>query len=968
MFVPHAQLRPKNSPSFALISVLALVSLAALTATAFLASARLEKRATMSLSNSTRLEMALNAGACAATEMLDYAPSKHFSFVTTYWRGTNPADWTNELGYLLNGAVQSSSIQTSTVSTFYCCFSTATFTNLSNSASALVSVSNNVTNQGRFLQDMGEFMRGMTSFAPGESTNIPLLGGQSSPPVGWVYIRQDVRIKPGFTNTTNIPVVRFAFYVQDLGGLLDAQRMGGTNARNTGTNPEEISLTNAVGTSLTSAGKASALVSSNNRWKYLSPGMLALPSAGGLTTNDLRYVASGLLHWSNAWARTPPGLGYANSDALKTNVNTITDPTNFSNFLTNNLTNFISRAGAMDATAYARNIAANIIDYRDADLNPTTDSTNNPSYLGIENLPWPNELFDRIGFSNVTSAGMIQIELKDWVEVWNMGNQTISNGTTIGISNNYDMMLTFSNQVTGSNFKTNLNQMQFLSGSLGRRDFALTNNLLPNGYTVLENNSASPTRRLGVQLTNPALYATATIRNGWRLLIQAVDETNNMKFAAYSGNTLIQQSKGGRWPRYYSGSLNQKPTTPNNFVFCNPVGFASQTASSSSSAKPWHSGGDPRSQLFLSDALRAQNYTNKYASPGGRNWENANITSFPESEVQPAKYWPDNGHASDADRGGNPTSYDTRPDDSSFVRAPITNNWVMRRNDTGMITNIMELGSIYDPMQWSDQSGSGVSGQPGLWTNLTVNATPDGRFGGRNTLRIGRWEFSRFAFTNLVGATVSTPNMMQSAAALLDLCTITNQFDEGGRINLNTAPAPVLRALAGGIYLRGDRALLPSGTNFSVPAAMTEAFAQGVMRFRSKYPFYSPSQLSFIGTDPGWPNTNTWPANAVFGNTNAIALAAAPGNSFGSTTSLGATEWNDQAAEEWFGKIYGLSTTQSRNFRCYVIAQLVDPNKAPTGPVMRKYYHIIDRNNTDAQTDTPANISASSYTIYESPY
>lgn len=966
MSIPHPPPRQKNSPSFALISVLALVSLAALTATAFLASARLEKRATMSLSNSTRLEMALNAGACAAAEMLDYAPSKHFNFVTTYWRGTNPADWTNELGYLLNGAVNSSSVQTSTVSTFYCCFSTATFTNLSNSASALVSVSNNVTNQGTFLQDMGKFMQGMTNFAAGQSTNIPMLGGQTSPPVGWVYIRQDVRTKPGLTNTTNIPVVRFAFYVQDLGGLLDAERMGGTNARNTGTNPEEISLTNAVGTSLTSAGKASTLVSSNNRWKYLSPGMLTLPDAGGLTTNDLRYVAAGLIQWTNAWARIPVGLGYKNSEEIKFNPNTNTNVSQISSFLGGNLTGFTNRAGAMNGNAYLQNIAANLVDYLDTDSTPTVDSSDSPSYLGIENLPWPNELFDRIGLSNVTSAGMIQIELKDWVEVWNMGNKPIKAGTTISISNNYDMVLTFSNQLTGSSFKTNLNQMQFLSGSLGRRDFALLGDLLPNGYTVLENNSASPTRRLGVQLTNPALYATTTIRNGWRLLIQSADETSKMEFAAYSGNTLIQQSKGGRWPRYYSGSLNQKPITPNNFVFGNPVGFASQTNSSSASAKPWHSGGDPRSQLFLSDALRAQNYTNKYASPGGRNWENANIASFPESEVQPAKYWPDNGHASSGDRGANPTTYDDRPD--SFTIAPITNNWVMRRNDTGTMTNIMELGSIYDPMQWSDQNGSGVSGQPGLWTNLTVNATPDARFGGRNTLRIGRWEFSRFAFTNLAGATVSSPNMMQSAAALLDLFATTNQYDEGGKVNLNTAPAPVLRALAGGIYLTSDPALLPSGTNCPIPASMTEAFAQGVMRFRSKYPFYSPSQISFIGTDPGWPNTNTWPTNAVFGNTNAIALAAAPGNAFGSTTSIGATEWNDQAAEEWFGKIYGLSTTQSRNFRCYVIAQLVDSNQVPTGPVMRKYYHILNRNNTDAQTDTPATISTSTYNIYESPY
>ncbi|NCY22350.1 hypothetical protein EBX31_10405, partial [bacterium] len=98
---PH--LSPAGSPSFALISVLALVSLSALTATAFLASARLQRRANTSLVTSTQLDMAMNAAANAAAEMLDNGHGDRVTFLTTYWRGTGPDDWTNELGYLLNG-------------------------------------------------------------------------------------------------------------------------------------------------------------------------------------------------------------------------------------------------------------------------------------------------------------------------------------------------------------------------------------------------------------------------------------------------------------------------------------------------------------------------------------------------------------------------------------------------------------------------------------------------------------------------------------------------------------------------------------------------------------------------------------------------------------------------------------------------------------------------------------------------
>ena len=212
-----------------------------------------------------------------------------------------------------------------------------------------------------------------------------------------------------------------------------------------------------------------------------------------------------------------------------------------------------------------------------------------------------------------------------------------------------------------------------------------------------------------------------------------------------------------------------------------------------------------------------------------------------------------------------------------------------------------------------------------------------------------------------------------SAAALLDLFCLSNQFDEGGKINLNTAPAPVLRALAGGIYLRSDPALLtngsPAGTNFSIPPAMAEAFAQGVMRFRAKYPFYSPSQLSFIGTDPTWPNTTTWPTNAVFGNTNSIYLTNAPGNTFGTTASMAITEWNDQAAEEWFAKIFKLSTVYSRNFRVYVIAQKATTNSSGVfigvGPVVRKYYNVLIRQNGSDAGEEPG---ASPVTTFQSYY
>jgi hypothetical protein len=299
---------------------------------------------------------------------------------------------------------------------------------------------------------------------------------------------------------------------------------------------------------------------------------------------------------------------------------------------------------------------------------------------------------------------------------------------------------------------------------------------------------------------------------------------------------------------------------------------------------------------------------------------------------------------------------------------PATSDYVQKFNNTGTWSTIFELGNIFDPMAWNVPVNS-----PCLTTAHTAagNGTTVLTNGGGTTLRIGRAEHQRFAWTNQGGGALDIPNMQMSTAALLDMFCVANQFDESGQINLNTAPAPVLRALAGRVYLRSDPALLPGRTNFSTPPAMVEAFAQGVMRFRAQYPFYSPSQLAFIGTDQTWPNTTTWPSGAVFGNKADIRLTTpVPGYSGLAITNIGVTNWNDQAAEEWFSKIFNLSTTYSRNFRVYVIAQKAT-NQGGTnigvGPVVRKYYNVYTRINTDGQTEAPP-ATFSTRTILEAPY
>jgi hypothetical protein len=1080
---PRPSTNSSSSPSFALISVLALVSLAALTATAFLASARLERQATMPLTQTTMLDMALDCGSVAAMRLLEYGAGEQFNHVVTYWRGTNTNDWTNELGYLLIGALEDGNIGSDPLQLkYYFCFSSAELTNLGTN---LVEYTNraNANDQGRFNRQIGLVLntaqRGI-NFAAGQSTNIPLLGDTpanrfTSPPVGWVYINQDVRVKPGQTNTTNVPVTRFAFYVQDLSSMIDADRMGGftngtpfrqstalpTNYMQ-GTNPAEISLTNLTGTALTDAATAANFTSTNNRVKYLSPGMLVLPGGGGLNTSDLRYVTTSLRHWTNAYERIPFGLGYSNcgtTSAGKKKFNFTTGATidAIAAHITSNLsTSFLERAGGLTTNQfdYAKCLAANIVDYIDTDSTPTYGSSGTTKYCGIELAPvvtcaalanaratatYKPPLVSSTLSPPPTYSVTEQLTATLSLQFWNpydkatpaatvpLEFRTCPPGTESSDGLAFIVAGDNATPVSGNGFYKHFETLfpSFQSTTINIPAIP------PNSYALVEVASANTftwVNPCGARISASQYQGMQVSKKLWKPTYVSNNETTReVKYtkgnSSYSSdpsswklNNFYFDSDGkpslnAAWRGYLkignngtlctltnlymnSGSVdddnaNRTCWYPNLRLFAGTIGTGTLSDSTNCVGT-----GDPRISYFArptndqplynhSSWSRSGN-TAAGLSWGGRAIVRASVGSdavkttritekssvFRDASLATdPTTWLDSGHAdnplganndlgatANADSPSQPTTYASAA--NLFSKIP-SSQWKTNQAPCHIanspLTNICELGNIFDPIMWTRESQDII----GLKDSSNK---PSVQHGGGNTLRIGRAEHRRFAWTNLSSQDPSIPNMQMSAAALLDLFCLSNQFDEGGKINLNTAPAPVLRALAGGIYLRSDPALLTGGTNFSIPPAMAEAFAQGVMRFRAQYPFYSPSQLAFINTSTDWSKGSTgvasiWPTNAVFGNTNSIYLANAPGNTFGTAASIGITEWNDKAAEEWFAKIFSLSTVYSRNFRVYVIAQKATTNSSGAfigvGPVARKYYNLLLREAGDNENDEP---------------
>jgi hypothetical protein len=973
----------------------------------------------------THLQMALDSGKVCASQVIndnsqpDVGGNTH---IVTYWR----TNWTDELGYPFIGQIRTNGGRDNAIWYYFPLFSPAGVTNLNtNVIQTAMRLTN--THQGTFSNDMQAYMsstNGTNGFVASPGLNhprcvqIPLLGGRTSPPVGWVYLDQEKR-RPGSNLTNTSPVVRLAWFTEDLEGLIDAERMGGLTTRPSGTNSEEISLSSATGTN--GALLSSVATFTNNRKAYISYGLLASANVSGIANpTNARYFASGLRAWAptntalnnGALAWIPVGIpvsgtaalpkGYSNQGYTKLNLNNLAsnsgpDPVaTIAQVITSNLsTNFLARAGGLtnnNRFDYAKCIAANIVDYIDSDSTPSIQTGIN-GYRGCEALPLVSEVALSIQWTNQVKTGVRyeeEFEVVQVVEFWNMFNKPFNGTVDFG----YDS--TLQAQVGLTLFA--LNNTNYITSGKLTNSYNLS--LQPNEVRAY----ASPPIRYKVLsgvVTEPVYGGTSpknkATNDGFITFGRpGAPSANNYT----SGWTL---SAGG--PIYDQTTAIEEPTFT---VRCEK--YASTAAFRSPDFKnhqpslrldpPNKTGevrfgtGDLRITYFSTNTSDPNNHGifnastfDESASLGYRNtiWA---YTARKGSTTQPS-VWLDGGHANSQRGTKEVPGADTRVYTAGTVTVnPIFAPALAARVPTTAIqneapasiantpmTNIFELGRIFDPMQWQTAISMTASVPQAVNpTNITTSSTNDYQQGGGNTLRIGRAEHPRFAFTNMYGNSVpSIPNMAQSSAALLDLFCLTNgkSVNEGpyslggGKINLNTAPAPVLRALAGAILLTNDPAQVPA--NYTIPTAMAEAFAQGVMRFRSQYPFLTPSHLSFIGTDPAWPNTNSWPTNSVFGNTNTIALSTAPGNTFGSTARLTVTQSSDQAAEEWFSKIYALSSCQSHNYRIYVVAQLVATNSSgqtnAIGPLVKRYYQMYARNGSSI-TALPDTTTYPGNTIY----
>lgn len=911
-----------GSPSFALISVLALVSLAALTATAFLAAARLDRVATRSIGSQTQLDMSLQAGAEMARFMIDSAFQDSFiPAIVTYFR-SNP---TNDLGYLLLGK-PTNDPSTSPVIRFYPAFSHARVTNLSLDGSNRLSLTNVIVpHQGLYSSAVSGLMSNLTSSfgtlaLASNYVRIPLISASGttpnnqdwSPAVGWITL--SAKAHP--TNTTNTPYARVAFFVQDLSGLIDAERMGGITNRDSGTNPAEISLTNMLNTN-----KVAILTDPDKRRFFLSPRLLM---GTNLTTNDLRYVASGLRS-SSVWSSLIPyGVpisstsGYALAGSKPLALNPLPSVATLVSHLRTNLPDFTNRAGGMNGTNYLNALAANIIDYADSDPSPTTTIAGGTAVAGFDSIPLPTIIFDRM-----TLAGS-QLTVISYWQFWNCSTVT-SPAVIYGYS--YDFADTLGAYVDANKALQPVNARMTLgpwTNTVAVPSLSAGNSFITSFTNII--NLPIPPSVISILINGT--------NNGQRT-------TNNRLTLFWSSNgSVISDMRTGYERRFKTISNNVGQDWSGGMP---GLRYDNVAGSASFNVPPT---GDPRMLSYLTNTspdgyLSACDYDqNTEWGLGFGQTKREKFSGSPYSG-SPAN-WVDSTNASGNQVPGNAYSDNTPPALGTNV-AKVRS--LAKLSSAGSFTNLTELGNIFDPVQWVSVT---AIQKPSDWVDCDISAgtiwSPNSMYGGGQTLRIGRREHSRFAFTNFGGSgSVPSPAMGTAASSLLDIfCLTIGPADNGGKININTAPGPVLAALSGGITLQRD----PNKSNNEINSTMVTAFTNGVMRFRALYPFITPSQLAFISGsygNSGWTNSNVWSLNAVF-STNSTPTSAGGLN--------GVISLNDEGREEWFAKMFGLASVTSFNFRVYVVAQLLDASGRPTSSMERRMFHIYCNYNSQGQLST----------------
>ncbi len=485
-------------------------------------------------------------------------------------------------------------------------------------------------------------------------------------------------------------------------------------------------------------------------------------ATGRFRRNSPAYLTRKMIPWEH---------GYADEGMPAHQLNRLAQsgPEDIADVISRNLPDFAGRrrGGLPVQFSYLTAIAANAIDYADADALPTAGA----DYRGVDSFPLINEVFLGLNFVSYVEAPAdmwtLYFEMKVFAEFWNPFSKQASLENVVMplyFHEKYKIRLEGGSLLTRDwiidedTTRTTLHQITVPAGGFGVREMGkirfhveLPRTSNPNPVVTDFRGQSSTVLKLGYELGHEA--GKAFDRAG----LDPSSVGLRLKQPVRAGGILLQ---------------------PGDVVYTatEPALFPQGSARGSYLGDPLMSWYSPARMGDSNSQANVQSYIS-YATPGYRNAHRSRIDSDNSDwqdryDFQAAtRYWPDGGHDAPFPR----VFFDHKesPVEVAARIAALQNSGVTapyQISNQGRFFSVAELGRIHDPVMWEmveDSSKnstwrwniSKADGKPqaALLDSIASDAAPSDVWGGGNTLRIGRKEHEKFDQPGL------------RASALLDL-------------------------------------------------------------------------------------------------------------------------------------------------------------------------------------------------------
>ena len=452
-------------------------------------------------------------------------------------------------------------------------------------------------------------------------------------------------------DNTNAPYdMRYAWWVEDLTGRLDG-RNAGADPRLLGLGPTETGLFtifNDKADKDAGVGPEDKLVAQRNNLRSSASTRLILdkPDADKIEP----YITYSLPKQFKSKPLIPQGFDYVNAGQPAKDLNDLIAQKNvdeIASHISINLPLFVTRKGGFPAGEdYVKTLAASMIDYADADSDPTLGT----GYRGVDSYPFVNELFDRYEWTG-TANGQVIIQVTTFVELWNLTQQTIAGTYELENVNLHEIKIP---PAAAAKFSPVVHPAQQVS-------------IPANGFIVRNCGVKSYQFPVGAFPPSTLEFPTETKTSTYRL--------------RWNGK-LIDWARGN--VTRTTGTLQAGPSK------AKWKGHASPALDYSIGQQ-----GDPRASYYINTSIFPNNY-DANSNWGGRGLK-PSITNPNYGEVKVSR-WSDRG--SDSKPGTVPGSDSKLPTSLALppTQSAMTPAFISNKN----LVSLAEIGNVFDPSQWAN--------------------------------------------------------------------------------------------------------------------------------------------------------------------------------------------------------------------------------------------------------------------------